>query len=278
MSPSLRALPTNSIRLRRDTPLRPDSASRENRRAKLTGRQPGRVTPCPGPRLLLLPPQRRTMFPPLPRAPTLRRLFWITVLQGYHPRFLVRTLLPLIPARTQSNLWRPRVHTIFPLPRPPRRSRERPRRHPLLPGDRIASRRRLPRLPCRERMRHPRLLPKARIMSLLPHPPLRSRGRLRPLRSPRRGPMGYHPPLPQRLCRERIPHPRLLPQGPIMCPVPLPPRRSRGRLSPPRSLRRGHTRCPHPLPRDQAPLSRHSLHGQGDRIMRFPMPAPLRRQ
>jgi len=143
MSPSLRALPTNSIRLRRDTPFRPDSASPGNPQAKVIGCHAGRTTSCPGPRLLPLPSERRTMFPTLRRAPTLRRLFWIAVLQGYHPRFLIRTLLPPIPVQTQFHQWRPRGHTLFPLPRPPRRSRVRPRRHLLLPRDRMASRHRL---------------------------------------------------------------------------------------------------------------------------------------
>ena len=69
-------------------------------RGRGIGEPPGEVNEPPSgitkpPPGLPLPWERLTMFPTPRRAPMLRRLFWIIALQGYHPRFLVRTLLPL---------------------------------------------------------------------------------------------------------------------------------------------------------------------------------------
>ena len=192
------------------------------------------------------------MFPTPRRAPMLRRLFWIIALQGYHPRFLVRTLLPLIPARTRSNRWLPRVHTMCPLPLPPRRSRERPRRHRLPRGDLTVCRPPPPQRLCREHMPRPLLRPRARTMYPLPLPPRRSRERLRRPRLPRRDLTVCLPPPPQRLCREHMPLPLLLPSG--------------------------HTTCPRRLPRGQDRGLHHSLQRRQDPITRFPMQALPRRQ
>ena len=110
---------------------------------------------------------------------------------------------------------------MCPLPLPPRRSRERPRRPRLPRGGLTVCLPPPPQRLCREHMPRPVLRPRARTMCPLSLPPRRSREHPRRPRLPRRD-LRVHPPPPQRLCREHMPRPLLLPSGHTTCPRRLP--------------------------------------------------------
>jgi hypothetical protein len=211
------------------------------------------------------------MFPTLGRVPAMGRLFWITVLREYPPKFLVRMLFPLIPVRTQSNRWRQKGRTMFPVPHPLHRSRARPRRHPLLPRDRMASRLQRQRPPCRGHVPHPPWRRKVHTMFLLRHPLHRSRAR------PRRHPllpgdrMAFHLRLQRRLSREHMQHPLWRRKAHIMFRLPHRLRRSRIRPTRPPLLHGDRMASHRRLLPGHGRVLPHSLRKEGDRITLFPM-------